>query len=156
MSVLRSSKQLGNVCSSGSCSNRSTQRQQTTSAHIWHRQPRPQGTGVCVFLWLHHRFMSTKWACDAVGKHLGCSAANSSTAYYASCATRRSRHKCLDKVLSVEPNVVLPPGGSYINTRDCGKTFEKVCRLLHPPPLPFLSARERCRPISSDGIGTNN
>lgn len=39
MSVLRSSKQLGNVCSSGSCSNRSTQRQQTTSAHIWHRHP---------------------------------------------------------------------------------------------------------------------
>lgn len=26
---------------------------------------------------------------------------------------------------------------------DCGKTFEKVFRLLHPPPLPFLSALPR-------------
>lgn len=40
MLVFRSSKQLGNVCSSGGCSSRSTQRQQTTSTHhIWHRQP---------------------------------------------------------------------------------------------------------------------
>lgn len=38
MLVFRSSKQLSNVCSSGGCSSRSTQQQQTTSTHIWHRQ----------------------------------------------------------------------------------------------------------------------
>lgn len=37
---------------------------------------------------------------------------------------------------------------------DCGKTFEKVFRLLHPLPLPFLSALRHS--ISLDGIGTTD
>lgn len=47
MVVFRSSKQLCNVCSSGACSSRSTQRRRTTSTHIWHRQPDHKENRLC-------------------------------------------------------------------------------------------------------------
>lgn len=95
MSVFRSSKQLSNVCSSGGCSSRSTQRQQTTSAHIWHRHPNHKETkclAIFYFSWVHFIVNKMSLRCFFC-KHLGCSAANRSIVYCASAAPRQSRQQ---------------------------------------------------------------
>lgn len=90
MLVFRSSKQLSNVCSRGGCSSRSTQRQRTTSTHIWHRQPHHKETQCLLFstffILIVSILSSTKWAVVAISKYLACNAANGSTVYYASAA----------------------------------------------------------------------
>lgn len=68
-------------------------------------------------------------------------------------------NKCQEKVLNIDHNMVLrgPRKAKIFLGRswDCGKTFEKVCRLLHPHPSPFSRLASGLT-ISSDGVGAND